>query len=62
VARTGSADFNVFFFTGATRADRDNVRINPRILFDNIVERIDATNFHLLNVSVSVVVVELCIS
>jgi hypothetical protein len=44
---------------GARGRYLDNVRINHLIFFDNIIERIDATNFCLLNVSVSVVVLEL---
>jgi hypothetical protein len=44
---------------GARGRYLDNVRINLRIYFDNNVERVDATKFCLLNVSISVVVIEL---
>jgi hypothetical protein len=61
VARAGSADLGFDGRSGARGRYLDNVRINPPIFFDNTVESIDATNFCLLSVSVSVVVVELYI-
>jgi hypothetical protein len=62
VVRAGSANLGFDRGRGARGRYLDNVRINPPIFFDNTVERIDATNFYLLSVSISVVVVELYIS
>jgi hypothetical protein len=60
VVRAGSVGLGENQVSGARGGYVDNARINRSIFFDNNVERIDVTNFRLLNMSVSVVVVELC--
>jgi hypothetical protein len=62
VVRAGSANLGFYGRSGARGKYLDNVRINPSIFFDNTVERIDAINFCLLSVSISVVVIKLYIS
>ena len=57
----GSVEHRNFKASGATGRFLNNVRINPLIFFDNIIERIDATNFYLLSMSISIVVIELYI-
>jgi hypothetical protein len=59
VVRAGSADLGFHGRLGARGGYLDNVRINHLIFFDNNVKHIDTTNFCLLSVSVSIVVVEL---
>ena len=55
----GSVEHRILEALGARGRSLDNVRINPLIFFDNIVERINAINFYLLNMSISIIVVEL---
>lgn len=57
----GLADLGFDRGRGARGRYLDNTPINLSIFLDDDVERIDAINLCLLNTSVSVVIVKLCI-